>query len=100
MNCGQERSKLFRRYKKELLKKDRDDRLKLGKAIEYGYKYFSGLMKAQNGDISLALASYNAGPHRVKQYKGIRPYGETVSFRNMVLKYYREYLTRINRKSA
>jgi len=97
LNCGQERSKLFRRYKKELLKKDRDDRLKPGKAIEYGYKYFSGLMKAQNGDISLALASYNAGPHRVKQYKGIPPYGETVSFRNMVLKYYREYLMKLNK---
>lgn len=91
LNCGRERSMLFRRYKRELLKKDRDDRLKPGKAIDYGYKYFSGLMKAQNGDISLALASYNAGPHRVKQYKGIPPYGETVTFRNIVLKYYREY---------
>lgn len=91
LNHGRERSMLLRRYKRELLKKDRDDRLKPGQAIEYGYKYFSGLMKAQNGDISLALASYNAGPHRVKQYKGIPPYRETVSFRNMVLKYYREY---------
>jgi len=92
LNGGRERSMLFRRYKKELLKKDWDDRLKPAKAIEYGYKYFSGLMRAQNGDISLALASYNAGPHRVKQYKGIPPYRETVTFRNMVLKYYREYL--------
>jgi hypothetical protein len=95
LNCGQERSKLFRRYKRELLDKDRDDRLKPGKAIEYGYRYFSGLMKAQNGDISLALASYNAGPHRVRQYTGIPPYGETVSFRNTVLKYYREYLMKL-----
>ena len=86
---------LFRRYKSELLKKDWDDRLKPGKAIEYGYKYFSGLMKAQNGDISLALASYNAGQHRVKQYKGIPPYRETVKFRNIVLKYYREYRNKI-----
>ena len=91
LNYGRKRSMLFRRYKRELLKKDRDDRLKPGKAIEYGYKYFSELMKAQDGDISLALASYNAGPHRVKQYNGIPPYKETVSFRNMVLKYYREY---------
>ena len=95
LNCGRERSKLFRRYKRELLKKDWDDRLKPGKAIEYGYKYFSRLMKAQNADISLALASYNAGPHRVKQYNGIPPYKETVSFRNIVLKYYREYLNKI-----
>ncbi len=97
LNCGRERSMLFRRYKRELLKKDRDDRLEPGKAIEYGYKYFSGLMKAQNGDISLALASYNAGPHRVKQYKGIPPYAETVSFRNMVLQYYRENLKKLNK---
>ncbi len=97
LNCGRERSMLFRRYKRELLKKDWDDRLKPSKSIEYGYKYFSGLMKAQNGDISLALASYNAGPHRVKQYKGIPPYRETVSFRNMVLKYYREYLKELNK---
>jgi len=95
LNCGRERSMLFRRYKRELLKKDRDDRLNPEKAIDYGYKYFSGLMKAQNGDISLALASYNAGQHRVKQYKGIPPYGETVTFRNIVLKYYREYLNKI-----
>ena len=91
LKCGRERSKLFKRYKRDLLKKNRDDRLNPGKSIEFGYKYFSGLMKAQNGDISLALASYNAGPHRVKQYKGIPPYKETVTFRNMVLKYYREY---------
>ena len=49
-------------------------------------------MKAQKGDMSLALASYNAGPHRVKQYNGIPPYRETVHFRNLVLKYYRDYL--------
>jgi hypothetical protein len=94
LKCGRERSKLFKRYKRDLLKKDRDDRLNPGKSIEFGYKYFSGLMKAQNGDISLALASYNAGPHRVKQYNGIPPYKETVSFRNMVLKYYWEYLNK------
>ena len=95
LNCGRKRSMLFRRYKRELLKKHQDDRLKPGQAIEYGYKYFSGLMEAQNGDISLALASYNAGPHRVKQYKGIPPYGETVTFRNIVLQYYREYLMKL-----
>ena len=95
LKSGRERSKLFKRYKRDLLKKDRDDRLNPGKSIEFGYNYFSGLMKAQNGDISLALASYNAGPHRVKQYNGIPPYKETVSFRNIVLKYYREYRNKI-----
>jgi soluble lytic murein transglycosylase-like protein len=49
-------------------------------------------MKEHEGDISLALASYNAGPHRVREYQGIPPFAETVLFRNKVLEYYREYL--------
>ena len=53
-------------------------------------------MKNQKGDISLALASYNAGPNRVKKYKGIPPYRETIRFRNRVLNYYRDYLRKLN----
>lgn len=92
LNCSRKRSNLFARYRKELLENTQDDRLNPCKAIVYGYRYFSDLMKLQKGDISLALASYNAGPHRVKQYSGLPPYAETVTFRNTVLKYYREYL--------
>jgi len=99
LDCRRKRSKLFERYKKELLEKDRDDRLNPAKSMAYGFRYFSDLMRAQKGDISLALASYNAGPHRVKQYKGVPPYAETVTFRNTVLKYYREYLNRLNRSN-
>lgn len=90
--CKARRTKLFARYKRELLKKDADDRLDPRKAIEHGFKYFSRMMNMQKGDISLALASYNAGPHRVKQYKGVPPFTETVGFRNRVLRYYRDYL--------
>jgi hypothetical protein len=92
LKCGQKRSDLFASYRKELLEKNQDDRLDPCKAIAYGYRYFSDLMKMQKGDISLALASYNAGPNRVKQYNGLPPYAETVTFRNTVLKYYREYV--------
>ncbi len=99
LSCGRKRSKLFVRYKKELLEKNQDDRLNPCEAMAYGYKYFSDLMRAQKGDISLALASYNAGPHRVKQYRGVPPYAETVTFRNTVLKYYREYLDSLNRSN-
>jgi len=99
LNCGQKRSDLFARYRKELLEKNQDDRLDPCKAIAYGYRYFSDLMKMQQGDISLALAAYNAGPHRVKQYNGLPPYAETVTFRNTVLKYYREYLDRLRRSN-
>lgn len=90
------RTKLYARYKKEVLKDETDDRLDSGKAITYGFKYFASVMKQQKGDISLALASYNAGPHRVKQYKGIPPYAETIQFRNRVLNYYRKYLHKLN----
>jgi soluble lytic murein transglycosylase-like protein len=92
---GKKRERLFAEYKRELLEDGTDDRLNASLAIECGLKYFAGLMEAQKGDMSLALASYNAGPHRVKQYKGIPPYEETVLFRNRVLEYYRDYVSRL-----
>ncbi|MDY6971727.1 MAG: transglycosylase SLT domain-containing protein [Thermodesulfobacteriota bacterium] len=97
IRCAESRRKLYAQYKQDLLTKGRDDRLDPAKAIEYGHKYFARMMKIQKGDMSLALASYNAGPHRVKQYNGIPPYAETVSFRNRVLKYYREYLRNLDK---
>ena len=93
---GKERKKLFSQYKKELIKAKDDDRLKAEKSIEFGLKYFAGLLKDQKGDMSLALASYNAGPHRVKQYNGLPPFNETIGFRNKVLKFYREYVSKIS----
>ena len=95
LKCRQKRKELYAKYKRELLKIGTDDRLNPHKSIKYGYKYFSKMMKTQHGDISLALASYNAGPHRVKQYNGIPPYKETISFRNKILKYYRDYVRKL-----
>jgi soluble lytic murein transglycosylase-like protein len=92
---GEKRKRLFAEYKRDLLDEGSDDRLQASLAIEHGLKYLAELMKAQKGDMSLALASYNAGPNRVKQYKGIPPYAETVFFRNHVLKYYREYVSKV-----
>ena len=95
IELGRERATLLSRYRRDLLSKGTDDRLHPEMAIEYGLRFFAKLMRDQEGDISLALASYNAGPHRVKQYKGIPPYDETVGFRNRILKYYREYLSMV-----
>lgn len=92
---GKKRERLFARYRKELLEKRTDDRLQPATAIEYGLKYFAMMMKNQRGDISLALASYNAGPHRIKEFKGIPPYEETVNFRNRILEFYREYIRKV-----
>ena len=91
LSLGKKREKLFAKYKKELLKKRTDDRLNPSLAIEHGLTYLARQMKAQNGDISLALASYNAGPGAVRRYEGIPPYDETVFFRNKVLQYYLDY---------
>jgi soluble lytic murein transglycosylase-like protein len=96
-DSGNKARDLYDRYRNEVLDQGSDDRLDPEKAIRYGYVYFRRMMKNQNGDISLALASYNAGPHRVQQYQGIPPYDETVKFRNRVIRYYREYLRRVER---
>jgi len=92
LNLGKKKASLLARYRRELLQKRTDDRFQPALAIECGLRYFSRLMMNQKGDISLALASYNAGPHRVKQFKGIPPYKETVRFRNRVLNYYQDYM--------
>ncbi|MFZ7113442.1 MAG: lytic transglycosylase domain-containing protein [Desulfatiglandales bacterium] len=92
LDVAEKKEKLFRLYKQDLLKGKTDERLKPERAIEFGYRYFAQMMRLQNGDISLALASYNAGPHRVERYRGIPPFRETVHFRNKVMEFYREYL--------
>lgn len=97
IEIGHKRVKMFSKYRRELLIDGADDRLDPQKAIEHGFRYFLKMMKIQKGDISLALASYNAGPYSVKRHKGIPPYSETVSFRNIVLRYYRDYIRGLNK---
>jgi hypothetical protein len=92
----QDRRDLYEKYKQDLLAQQNDDRLQPAIVTKYAYQYFCQLLKAQKGDISLALASYNAGPHRVKQYQGIPPFAETVNYRNEVLNFFRYYLSKID----
>ena len=57
--------------------------------IEGGAKYLRNMLDTFGGDVSKALAAYNAGPSAVKSYGGIPPYKETQNYVNSVLDIYR-----------
>ena len=48
--------------------------------VEAGTKYLRELLEKYNFDVARALAAYNAGPHRVEQYRGVPPYYETRAY--------------------
>ena len=48
--------------------------------VEAGTKYLKWLLKRFNGDVSLALAGYNAGEGSVDKYKGVPPFNETQNY--------------------
>ena len=45
--------------------------------VEGGAKYLRQMLDTFGGDVSKAVAAYNAGPQAVKDYGGIPPYKET-----------------------
>ncbi|TNF52235.1 DUF4124 domain-containing protein [bacterium] len=57
--------------------------------IDGGAKYLKSLLDKYNGDLSLALAAYNAGPNRIDKFGGVPPIPETQKYVKKVLGLYR-----------
>jgi soluble lytic murein transglycosylase-like protein len=54
--------------------------------VEAGAAHLSALLDRYNNDPIKALAAYNAGAHRVKQYNGVPPYRETRAYINKIVR--------------
>jgi soluble lytic murein transglycosylase-like protein len=59
--------------------------------IDAGAHYLRGQLDRFGGDVSLALAAYNAGPGSVAKYNGVPPFRETQNYVKRVLDYYDTY---------
>ena len=59
--------------------------------VEGGVKYLRFLLDTFRGDVSLAVAAYNAGLNKVARYGGVPPYNETRTYVNRVLSYMQSY---------
>lgn len=57
--------------------------------IDGGVKLLRQLLNSYSGDVSMALAAYNAGPSAVNKYGGIPPYEETQNYVQRVLAAYK-----------
>jgi soluble lytic murein transglycosylase-like protein len=67
-----------------------EDPLEPASNVKGGSGYLRAMLD-RYGDLSRALAAYNAGPTAVDRYGGVPPYRETRDYVDRVLTYYRAY---------
>ncbi|MBI4775410.1 MAG: lytic transglycosylase domain-containing protein [Deltaproteobacteria bacterium] len=67
------------------------DRFDPQQNIYAGVRYLKFLIEALDGDIRLALAAYNAGITRVRQWGGVPPYKVTKRYIKQVFRYAKEF---------
>lgn len=53
-----------------------------------GAKFLASLLEQFDGNIEYALAGYNAGPNRVKEYGGVPPFEETQNYVKQIMQIY------------
>ncbi len=56
--------------------------------IDGGIRYLKYLLQKFNGNLTLALAAYNAGPKLIERIKSVPPIPETITYVNRVINYY------------
>lgn len=56
-----------------------------GANLDGGAAYLAQMLRTFNGDLTLALAAYNAGPDAVRQHAGVPPFPETRAFVDAIL---------------
>jgi len=65
-----------------------DDAYDIYQNLNGGIKLVKTLIDSFNGDIKMALAAYNAGSGRVKEYGGVPPIPETENYISSILSIY------------
>jgi len=65
-----------------------------------GVAYLRDLVGRFRGDVTLALAAYNAGPEAVARYGGVPPYEETQAYIARIRAYYGEDLQSCDRNGS